>query len=139
MQFYSAAFGRGPQMKIRKLRLSVPVLTLILLSWAAPTYGLEDPRWDRSGLNSEPTSLGALESWNDAPSWSQRFFRVEIPELKRPLTFLPEPVRSPTLFQRWHRDLLNLPFRPTQIGHKPTLPKDPQTGLGLVLRLPFSL
>lgn len=126
-------------MTLRKLRLPVALLPLLVLSWASPTYGLEDPRWSRTVFDSERTSLGVLERWNDTPSWIHSSFRVEIPELKRPLAFLPEPTRSLTLLQRWHRDLLKLPFRPTQIGHQPTLPKDPETGLGVVLRLPFSL
>lgn len=123
-------------MKIRKLL--VPVLALFLLGLAAPAYALDAPRWDRSALGPERVSLGALEAWSHARSWGDRFFAVEIPDLKRPLVFLPEPIHSPTLLQRWHRDLLRLPFRPIRVGHRPTLPKDPNTGLGLVLRLPFT-
>lgn len=130
--------SRDPIVKIRKLRFPISLLAFALLGLAAPTHALDDPRWDGFAPPPERASLGQLETSNGANWWRSRFFPMEIPELKRRLVFLPKLVDSPTLLQRWHRDLLKLPFRPVQIGQQPTLPDDPEIGLGLVLRLPFT-
>ena len=78
------------------------------------------------------------EELQTVPSWKPGIIPLEIPELKQKTLILPETFDTPTLTQRWHRGLLRLPFRPIRIGQEPRLPNDPETGVGLVLRLPVS-
>ncbi|MEE3327346.1 MAG: hypothetical protein VX252_08435 [Myxococcota bacterium] len=113
---------------------------LTLMVTAAPTWALDVPEREPLALSSETeTGEFTFEIFsNFLPFWKQRLIPLEIPELKRPMPILPETFDTPTLTQRWHRGLLRLPFRPIQIGQEPRLPNDPETGLGLVFRLPVS-
>lgn len=113
-------------------------LALALLVVAAPGWALDVPERQPLALSSE-TEAFTFETLSDfVPFWKKKLIPLEIPALKRPTPILPETFDTPTLPQRWHRDLLRLPFRPIQIGDEPRLPNDPETGLGLVLRLPVS-
>ena len=86
----------------------------------------------------EPKSFASRIFSDFIPAWKKNLIPLEIPELKQPTLIIPETLTTPTLAQRWHRDLLRLPFRPVTIGRTPRLPDDPETGMGLVLRLPVS-
>lgn len=116
------------------------LLVLAALLTAAPTWALDVPKREPLSVSYEteaqPITLETL--FDFLPSWKKRLIPLEIPALKRPSLILPETFDTPTLPQRWHRDLLNLPLRPIRIGDQPRLPNDPETGVGLVFRLPVS-
>ena len=115
-------------------------LAFILSVIAVPSWALDVPKREPAKLSAESESRGLMhEIFSDlVPSWRPEIIPLEIPELKRTTLILPETFDTPTLTQRWHRGLLRLPFRPIRIGREPRLPNDPETGVGLVLRLPVS-
>jgi len=120
-------------------------LALAYVLLAAPSaWALDVPDRNRVSLSLEPREQIDARSFASRifsdfiPAWRQKLIPLEIPELKQESLILPETLSTPTLAQRWHRDLLRLPFRPIQIGRTPRLPDDPETGMGLVLRLPVS-
>ena len=116
------------------------LLALGLMVTAVPSWALDVPKQEPVYVSAEPESRGLMhEIFSDLiPSWKPTIIPLEIPELKRTTLILPETFDTPTLPQRWHRGLLRLPFRPIRIGREPRLPNDPETGVGLVIRLPVS-
>ena len=116
------------------------LLAFGLMITAVPCWALDVPKREPTRVSAEPESRGLIhEIFSDLmPAWKSATVPMEIPELKQTTLILPETFDTPTLPQRWHRGLLRLPFRPIRIGQEPRLPNDPETGVGLVLRLPVS-
>ena len=116
------------------------LLAFSLTLSALPAWALDVPEREPTRVFAEPESRGLMhEFFSDLmPAWKPTLIPLEIPELKRTTLILPETFDVPTLTQRWHRGLLRLPFRPVRIGRQPRLPNDPETGVGLVFRLPVS-
>jgi hypothetical protein len=122
----------------RPFAFSLALALAYIVSTAPTAWALDVPDRDRVNIFVEPKSFASRIFSDFIPAWKQKLIPLEIPELKQPSLILPETLRTPTLAQRWYRDLLRLPFRPIRIGRTPRLPNDPETGLGLVFRLPVS-
>ena len=122
----------------RPFIFSLGLALAYILSTAPTAWALDVPDRDRVSISLEPRSLASRIFLDFIPAWKHGLIPLEIPELKQPSLILPETITTPTLVQRWHRDLLRLPFRPVKIGRTPRLPSDPETGMGLVFRLPVS-